>query len=198
MNIASLLQGGMGAMLLDNVTKKMGIENKQARLAISMGLPILITALSRNAQKKEGASGIMNAITNKHDGGILDNISGLFEGDKEEHEDGSKILGHIFGDRKDSVSQSISKKSGLSTQKVVGVLSTLAPIVMGLIGKNAKSQNANSDGLSSIIGGLLGGIQQEQDNGIMGLLDNIIDGNDDDDDDNKGLGENLMGMLFGS
>ncbi len=198
MNIASLLQGGMGAMLVDNVTKKMGIENKQARLAISMGLPILIAALSRNAKKQDGASGIMNAINSKHDGGILDNISALFGGEQEEHEEGNKILGHIFGEKKESVSQSISNKSGLSSQKVVGILSTLAPIVMGIVGKNAKSQNANQDGLSGLIGGLLGGDQPEQSSGLMGMLENIIDGNDDDEDDKQGLGENLMGMLFGN
>ncbi len=195
MNVLNLLQGSAGAAVIDGITKRMGIENKQVRMAIAVGLPLLVTALARNAKKEEGAKGILGAVDKKHDGGILDNISGFFGGsDKDHDEDGQGILNHVLGNDKDRVANQISKKSGLSPQKVVGVLSMLAPVVMGMVGKNAK-QNQGGD-LSGIIGGLLGGLQSQGSSSGLGFIENLLDGNDDDDDQGESAIGSLMDVLF--
>ncbi len=199
MNILNLMQGAAGTAVINNVTKRLGIENKQARMAIAVGLPLLITALQRNAKKNDGASGILGAINKKHDGGILDNITDLFDGDDgDEHPDGSKILDHVLGSNKNNVADSISKESGLSAQKVMGVLSMLAPIVMGLVGRNAKNSNTDADGLSGLIGGILGGLDSNQNaSPAMGFIESLL-GGEKDKQENKGQDaiSSLMDTLF--
>lgn len=194
MNVLNLLQGSMGNMLIENVTKRLGVDNQKVRMAIAVGVPLLITALSRNAKKEDGANGIMGAINKKHDGGILDNLSDFFGGkDSEEDEEGVKILGHVLGQDRDRVTDQISKKSGLNPQKVVGILSMLAPVVMGLVGKNAKKNESNE--LSGLIGGLLGGVQEKGGSAGLSFIENLLDGKDDDDDEQSPI-ESLMNVLF--
>ncbi len=43
-----------------------------------MALPVLMGAMQKNASTPEGAVGFLGAVMGKHDGGILDNLSGLF------------------------------------------------------------------------------------------------------------------------
>ncbi len=198
MNLLNLLQGAAGTAVIENITKRLGIENRQTRMAIAVGVPLLITALRRNAQKSEGANGIMGAINKKHDGGILDNISNLFSGDNgDEDEDGSKILNHVLGRDKERVADSISRESGLSPQKVVGILSMLAPIVMGMVGKNAKNNNTDANGLSGLIGGLLGGLEGNQKaQPAMGFIESLLSGRQEEENKGQDAITSLMDTLF--
>ncbi len=195
MNILNLLQGTAGTAVINNITKRLGVQNSQVRMAIAVGLPLLITALRKNAEKDEGANGILGAVNKKHDGGILDNITDLFDGDDgDEDEDGSKILNHVLGNNKDQVANSISKESGLSSQKVVGILSMLAPIVMGMVGKNAKNNNTDAGGLSGLIGGLLGGLDGDQRaQPAMGFIESLLSGNQEEE---KPQGKDAISALM--
>jgi len=70
-----------------------------------MALPVLMKAMERNAATPEGAQGLLGALNGKHDGSILDNLDGLFGGgvDEDVKVDGSKILGHVLGNRQQGV-----------------------------------------------------------------------------------------------
>jgi hypothetical protein len=47
---------------------------------MSMAIPILVSALNRNASSPTGRQSLENAINRDHDGGILDNIGGYLGG----------------------------------------------------------------------------------------------------------------------
>ena len=42
MDIASLLQSSMGQQMINGVVNQLGIDNQQAQLAISAGIPVLL------------------------------------------------------------------------------------------------------------------------------------------------------------
>src|SRR5690606_41857805 len=77
------------------------------------------------------------------EGNIFENLGSLF-GSSPSQED-SQIVNHIFGKNTNQVQQSLAEKSGLSTDKVAGILALLGPIIMGFIGKqDRKSTRLNS------------------------------------------------------
>ncbi len=197
MDITSLLQGSMGAALIDGAAKKLGVNSGAARTAIAIGLPLMIAALRKNSQNKENANGILGAINSKHDGGILDNITDLFSNNEHEN-DGNKILGHIFGNDKNNISSMLSEKSGLSLGQSAGLLSMLAPVVMGMVGKKAKSENTEADGLSGLLGSLItGGSQEKEANDFSSILDSFLDKDGDGSmDDIAEMGSKFLGGLF--
>jgi hypothetical protein len=176
-----------------------------------MAMPILMGAMKRNASTPGGAQGLMNALSSKHDGSILDNLGGLFGGgvDQNVMDDGAGILGHILGTKQPQVENALSSKSGLDAGSISQILKVAAPILLGFLGKQTRQQNVSSpDALSGLLGGLMGGgsTANKQQSLIESLLDSDGDGSYIDDlagmvlnsggQKKGGLG-GLLGGLFG-
>ena len=148
--------------------------------------------LRKNASTEDGASGIMSALT-KHNGGIFDHLSDfLGSGDTS---DGNGILGHILGNNKSTVENQISQQTGVSSLNVSKIIAMLAPIVMGMLGKQAsQSQANNTGGLGNILGGLLGAGGASTSSVGGGILASILD---QDGDGQLGVGD-LLSAVSGS
>lgn len=205
--ILDLLDSDLGKQIVSSVSDKTGINPSQASDVVSSSLPALLGAMQGNLLSGNGAEGLINAVTNgKHDGSILDNLGGFINGG--DFNDGSKILGHLLGDKLGAVETGISEKTGVSSSIISQILPMLAPIIMGYLGKQSKS-NGVSDGagLGGILGSLLGG--SSNDGSSLGgtLLTSALDQNNDGKLDvsdaisavtkkKGGLG-GLLGSLFG-
>ena len=161
--LLDLLNSPMGKQLISGVAGQTGqAENKTADV-LSMAMPLLMGAMKRNASTPQGAEGLLNALNNKHDGGILDNLSGLFGGgvDQSVMDDGAGILGHVLGGKQPQVQNALSQKSGIDAGTVGTILKVAAPLLMGMIGKQSQQQGVtDSNGLGNMLGGLLGGGSQ--------------------------------------
>lgn len=186
--ILDLLNGSLGKEVVDGISQKTDASAEQTQAVVSTALPALLGALQNNASSG-GAQGILNAIGSKHDGSILDNLSGFFGND--DTSDGNGILGHVLGNKQVAVEQAISGKTGVSSGTVSKILAMLAPIVMGYLGKQSRNSNvSDGGGLSDMLGGMLGG--QSGGNILGGLLDQNGDGKLGVDD----VG-GLLGGFFG-
>jgi len=211
--ILDLLGSDLGKTIISGVAGSTGQDQSKTGGLLSMALPVLMKAMERNASTPQGAEGIMGAISGKHNGSILDNLSGLFSSgvDEEVKQDGSSILGHILGDKQAGVEQVLGQKSGMDTGAVGSVLKVAAPILMGVLGKQASSNGISSaSGISGLLGNLLGGasntgaVTKEQ-TFLEKMLDSDGDGSIIDDvagmvlgggQKSSGLG-GLLGGLFG-
>lgn len=173
-----------------------------------MALPLLMGAMKKNAATPEGAQGLMNALSNKHDGSILDNLGGLFGGgiDQSVMDDGAGILGHVLGGKQAHVENALSQKSGMDAGSIATILKVAAPILLGYLGKQTRQQNVNdSNGIGNLLGGLMGGGQaaNKQQSLIESFLDSDGDGSILDDVASMALGGKkggiggLLGGLFG-
>ena len=208
--ILDLLNGPIGKTIISGVAGSTGQDSGKTGSVLTMALPVLMKAMERNASTPEGAQGLMGALS-KHDGGILDNLGGLFGGGVDESvtNEGGKILGHILGNKTSGVEQVISQKSGVDAGAVGNILKTAAPLLMGMLGKQPR-QNGVSDanGLTGLIGGLLGGasnsgaVTKEQ-TFLEQILDSDGDGSIVDDvagmvlNQGKSSGGGILGGLLG-
>ncbi len=157
MDINELLNSDLGKQLINNIGSQTGISQNQASSVVSAAAPVLLGMLQKNAGTAQGAAGILGAL-DKHDGSILDNLSGfLGSGD---FSDGDGILGHVLGGKRNAVENAISTKTGVSTSKVATILAMLAPIIMGFLGKQTRSTGnvTDSSGLGGLLGSILGGL----------------------------------------
>lgn len=207
--ILDLLDSPMGKSIVSGVAGQTNQPESKTQQVLTMALPVLMQAMSRNASTPQGAEGLLSAINNKHDGSILDNLSGLFGGGVDDNvmEDGSKILGHVLGNKQSNVQNVISQKSGIDAGSVAQILKVAAPILMGFLGNQAKQQNVNSPGgLEGLLGGLLKGNSPKHDQSFLeSILDADGDGSIIDDAAGMVLGGakkkgglgGLLGGLFG-
>jgi len=207
--ILDLLGSDLGKSIINGVAGSTGNDSGKTSSVLTMALPVLMKAMQRNASTPEGAEGLMGAIQGKHNGSILDNLGGLFGGgvDDEVKNDGDKILGHVLGAKREGVEKIIGEKSGLDMGSVANILKVAAPILMGVIGKQASQQNvSSSSGIGGLLSGLLGGNSADKEQSFLeSILDADGDGSIVDDVASMVLGNakskgglgGLLGGLFG-
>ena len=210
--ILDLLNSPMGKQLIGGVAQQTGQSADQTGGVLSMALPVLMGAMKRNASTPEGASGLLSALNNKHDGSVLDNLSGLFGGgvDQSVMDDGAGILGHVLGGSQPQVENALSQKSGMDAGTIGTILKVAAPLLMGMLGKQTRQNNVtDSNGLGDLLGGMLGGGSNagKQQSLIESFLDSDGDGSILDDvagmvlgggnQKSKGGLGGLLGGLFG-
>ncbi|WP_396600512.1 DUF937 domain-containing protein [Algibacter sp. R77976] len=208
--ILDLLNSDLGKTIISGVAGSTGNDSSKTSSVLTMALPVLMKAMQRNASTPQGAEGLMGAIQGKHDGSILDNLGGLFGGGVDDNvkQDGSKILGHVLGAKQQGVEKIIGEKSGLDAGSVGNILKVAAPILMGVLGNQAKQQNvSSSNGIGDLLGGMLGGNSAQKEQSFLeSILDADGDGSIVDDVAGMVLGQatkgkggigGLLGGLFG-
>lgn len=195
MDISNLLSGVIGNTVASTLAKKLNIDESKAKWVMTAAVPLIIAAINYNAKNKNQSASINNALDN-HSGGILGNLAGLFSQDSEA--DGSKIIGHVFGNNVGFVTDNLSQKSGLSTGQVGSALAVLAPLVMGYLGQQKQAQSSGG-GIGDLLGGLLGGGGQSAGGGLLGsLMGSVLGGGKPAAQSNDGMGAlaDLAGQFF--
>lgn len=207
--ILDLLNSDMGKTIINGVANETGQSASKTQSVLTMAMPVLIEAMKRNTQSPEGSAGLLNALSTKHNGGILDNLDDLFNGGVNESvkQDGSKILGHILGNKTQSVESALGANAGLDASTVSNILKVAAPVLLGLVGKQTKQNNVNNPSdLAGLLSGLLTNNSQSQNQSFLhSILDADGDGSIIDDvagmvlnkNANKGGIGGLLGGLFG-
>jgi hypothetical protein len=130
--IMNLLGSGLGKSLIKGLSSQTRQSKSKTTALLNLAIPVMLQAMQRNSATKEGALGLLNAITNKHDGSILNNLNSIFSDSSLNavEKDGGKILGHVFGKRQKNIQNALSKQSGVSNNSVTKVLKIAAPVVL--------------------------------------------------------------------
>jgi hypothetical protein len=190
LSLQDLLGGEQGNQALEQISQTVGADSSLVNSAIQTALPALINGLAKNAATPDGAASLDNALARDHDGSMLDNLGGLagqiFGGGQAEtpapQADAGGILGHILGNNQGQVAQEVSQKSGLGMGQVAQILMFLAPIVMGYLGRQKQQQGVGADGLGGLLGGLLGGGQEQTQSSGNSMIDMASSALDSDHD----------------
>lgn len=192
MNLEGII-GLLGSQNLEKLTSQIGGTEGQVKNGLEAALPAMLAALNKNTGTEKGAEALNNALE-KHDGSILNNLSGYLS--NPDLKDGTGILNHLFGNQTTNVANAISQSSGLDTNGSMKMLQMLAPIVLGALGQQKKENNLDAGGLNaltSMLSGTLGGNEKASE--IMGLVTNMLDANKDGNvvDDIMGMVGNFFG-----
>lgn len=177
-SLQDLLGQQQGTEAVDQISRQVGAQPSLVNTAIQSALPMILNGLANNASTPQGAQSLDTALTQDHNGGILDNLGGLgsliFGGQQSPQTNAGGILNHILGGNQGQVTQEVSNQSGLNTGQVAQILMMLAPIVMGYLGKQKQEQGLDAGGLSNWLGGQQQQIQQQAPQS-GGFLNNMLD-----------------------
>lgn len=212
MDLLSLLMGSMTQNSSVNaVSQNTGISNDLVKKLLVLALPLLLKTLTQNASSANGASSLLGALsqhsTNKS---IPDQLSVV------DADDGKKIIGHIFGDKEESVISQLAGQTGMQASEVSSVLSNVAPAVLSSLsattqaGTAAQNSGAAFDmgsllgGSSDLLSGIFGGVQQQaapQGGGLLSALGSLFGGGQQEapaqNNDASINGGDLLSMLLG-
>ncbi len=135
MKITDLLFDKSNSNAISEFANNFGVNDSQAKDAISSLANSLSRGLGENTQDERGMGGLFDALNKGNHFRYLDDPSLL--GRKETTNEGNDILGHIFGNKDVSrhVAKRASKETGLSSSLLKKMLPVVASMVMGALGK---------------------------------------------------------------
>lgn len=189
MDILEMLTGQLNnKSVMDELSRSTGADKGKIEEAVKLCVPTLMEAMTKNANTPQGAASLSKAL-DEHKNANVEDVLGFLK--NVDTKDGSKILGHIFGSNNQNVQNNISTQTGLKTNQVSGILSMLAPLLLGMLGRQKSNKNVGSNDLSSMLGGILGGSAS---GGLMKTVTNMLD-SDGDGNIMDDLGK-LAGGLF--
>ena len=196
-NLLDQLTDQLGGNTLKAISGQLGADENQVQTAVGTALPLIISALARNSSSDEGANALNNALAEDHDGSILDDLAG-FIGNSNQGP-GAGILKHVLGNNKRTrIEDVIGGHSGLNKNQTSGLMEMIAPVVMGVLGKQKRQSALNSKGVASLLGTLANQTQKRSPTS-MGLIGSLLDSDGDGsiNDDIAKIGMKYLGnMLF--
>jgi hypothetical protein len=185
-SLIDLIKSQLGSGGLGAIAGQLGIGQDKAEGAVQTGLSVLTGALARNTAKPAGAASLDQALAKDHDGSIFERI-GDFLGNAGAGPGGA-ILGHVLGRQQNSVTAAVGQQTGLSPQQSSNLLITLAPLVMGALGKMKAQQGLDASGVAGALATEKAQIEQNASGGLGNLL-SMVGG--------AGGAAGLLGKLMG-
>lgn len=196
MSLIDLITGNAGTQVAEQAENKFGIQKNQVIALLAVAAPLVISYLRNKSQDANEAEALNQALDRDHDGSVLNDPSQL----EARQQEGGSILDHIFGGQKAQVENSLSEQTGISMNKIGPILSMLAPLIMGYIGREKQANGVNSGGLGDLLGGILGGAanqaQAQPSNPINDILGQVLGGGAQQQSSGNPLND-ILGQVLG-
>src|SRR5215471_17096611 len=188
--LMDIITQSIGGDTMKQMSRQLGASEQSTGTAVSAALPLLLSALARNASQPQGASSLLRALDKDHDGSVLDDLTGLIN--NPQSGPGAGILGHVLGDRQEAAQTALAQTSGMNAGSAGQLLTMLAPIVMGALGRAQRQQGLDSAGLGAMLQGEHQDLHQSAP-GPMDMVTRLLG------QESGGLSEigGIVGKLFG-
>ena len=178
-NLLDMVKSAVAGQVAEQLSSAVGIDKSKASSAIDAVAPVLLGGLLKKASTPSGASDL-SKMFKEQDTSILDNLGGLLGGGGSSSgvdlmSIGAKLLPMLLGSSQGSVISALVKLLGFDEKSITSLITMLAPIVMSVVGKQAKSMGAlDPSALTSLLGSqsnLLSSALPKELSGVMGLAD---------------------------
>ena len=198
MSLLDLISQQLDSGAIAKLSQQIGADEAATSKALSGALPMMVSALAKNTQSSGGANALLGALDRDHDGSVLDDVMGFLGQGGQSASLGEGILRHMLGGRQAPAQDAIGRMSGLDAGQVGQLLSLLAPLVLGALGKQKQQKGLDAGGLSDLLGGERRRAEEAEPN-AMGMLGKLIDSDGDGEvgDDLARIGMGMLGKMFG-
>lgn len=174
--ITQMITQQLSGSAVQTIAQRFGISESKANAAVQIAVPLILTALARNASQPQGAESLHQAVNKDHDGSIFSDLMSYLGNPQSAN--GAGILGHVFGPQQPTIQNNLAQATGMDQAAAGGLLETIAPVVMGAVGQTQQQSGLDASGLSDLLNSQQ---QQAQANapGVMGMLGSMLDQNQD-------------------
>jgi len=190
--ITQLLLDKLSSGGLSQISQQIGANEQNTSSALSMALPLLVSALAKNSSQPDGAQALHQALAKDHNGSILKDVAGYLTNPQAAN--GAGILEHVLGGQQPVVTQALAKGTGMQSDQIAQLLQIAAPLLMGALGKKQKQSKLDADALSNYLGVQKQKTQQAAPD-MMSTLNTLLDSNGDGSALDEIIG--FAGKLFG-
>ena len=173
-NIIEAIKNQLGGDTLAQLSSLIGENQDKTKNALGASVPALLASLTSLVSKPEGASQLFSTL-GKLDPSLLGNFSSLLgsQGNAVAQQ-GNSLLASLLGSGTiGSLVGALAKFTGLGQGSTSNIISTLTPLVLGLLSKQSQSQGLNAAGLASLLAGQKQNILAAMPAGLGSVLSSI-------------------------
>jgi hypothetical protein len=171
-NLVSYMMQFLTPDMIGRIAGALGLNRSDAQSGVSAVVPALLAAFGGLADKPGGAQSLVNTI--KQQSGVLDNFASMIGGNNQSSfiERGSSLLTSLLGSHDQAaLTGAVSRFAGLGQNKAGSLLGMLAPVVMGLIGRQIGTRGVDVGSLTGLLASQKEQIAQALPSGMGELLD---------------------------
>ncbi len=158
MNLFDLVKSQLGDEVIAKVAGTIGEDPAATAKTLTGGaVPALLAGLVNNFGSSEnGAARLLDLVlAGKHDGSLLNNLAGALGGGAQTDavlNTGKSLMGTMLGSRGDAVTDLLSSFGGVRRSSASSLLGMAIPIILGVLGKQSRSNGLNAAGLLGMLG----------------------------------------------
>jgi hypothetical protein len=148
-SIINMIMQKLGGGGLASLSQQVGADQQTTSSAMGAAVPMLVSALARNAQQPRGAQAVHQTVS-EHDGGPFDNAASYVQSPQQAN--GGGILERLLGGQRENVQQGLAQTTGMNTSQAARLLEIAAPLVIGYFANQQHQQNLDPGGLAQLLG----------------------------------------------
>lgn len=151
MNLVKLITDQFSDETLGQLSGLLGTDSETASSAAAAAVPTLLAGLAGMASRGEGAKKITDVLSGI-DAGSMGNLASLLGGDRDSLlQRGMGLMDALFGSNMISgAANAISRYSGLNVEAAKKLLAFIAPMVLGKVAAQWRSQGGTVSALTSL------------------------------------------------
>lgn len=153
-NLVNTIQGYLTSDVMRGASSLTGESESSTSHAMHSAVPSLLSGLLNFSSSGQGANSLVGMIRDGNYGSLLEQPGSLFAGGSltsKMMNTGQSLIGKIFGNRASSVTSAIASSSGVKPSSAGTLMSLLAPLTLGVVGKMTGSQGLNASGITNLL-----------------------------------------------
>jgi OmpA-OmpF porin, OOP family len=173
-NLFELLSGYLTPSVVTKMAEIVGESPAQTQKAVDVAIPALAGAACNQASTPRGATDLLGMLSpSRLDSGVVSNFASQLTGGATTQNlmrTGGTLLSGLLRGNTNSIASLIAGASGISIPGASSLLSLVAPLFFGVLGREASSQNLSASGLSSFLSSNRDTIQRLAPSGLANAL----------------------------
>jgi hypothetical protein len=150
-----MIKGMATQQMMNQLGGALGLESKKTSSVFDTCAAALLGGILNKAQTTEGARAVHDLAKNT-DFSVLDKLGDLVGGSgaavDQYQKMGGGLLDSLLGSGKSGMFSILTKALGINSNMIGKLMAMIAPIVMGVISKQLKSQALDASGLANLLG----------------------------------------------
>ena len=172
-NLSETIMNYLTPEAMQKLSSLVGENPTNTQRAVEGAVPTLLAGLTNLSSSKDGATQLANLLSQGNYSTTLNTLPSLLSGGTATQtlmNSGWEILRTLFGGKVSAIVDLIAHASGLKSASASSLLSFLAPMILGVLGKEKAAQGLGATGLASLLLGQKDQITRMAPPGLASIL----------------------------
>lgn len=153
LNLLDSIKNEVTSTVIDKISNYLGVSRGNTSNAITAAIPAILAFFTEKSKSEGGAADLVKLSTDS-------GLTNLFQGNSftdvyEKNRDslmsqGNSMLIDLFGDKEAKLSEEISTYANIGKESSDGILASIVPLIMNVLGSRISSQGLDAGNLSGL------------------------------------------------